>query len=149
MEQGKTLILSLNGTALGCVTDIDINFTQQFISTRDVVNVGWLTQIPEQKSGTISGSGLVVFEGRDVWYLNGFDTPTLVTWRYGTSDNANGFWTGSAWIQTYGESSQGSGFLIYNYSLVIDGRPTFTPGVTTGGGGGIGAMAIGSTFIVS
>ena len=139
--EGKDLVLMLNDSLIACCTDIDIAFDQTFMSTRNALSTGWQQQLPDQRSFNISGSGLVVFAGRNVWYVNGFQTPTLVSFRYGTmigayGNDLDGYWSGNAWIQTYGETSQGSGFAVYNFELIGDGEPTFQKST------GIGSMGI-------
>ena len=134
--QANSLVLSIDGSAVGCVTDIDINFSQTFLRTRSASSTGWQTQLPDERSFTISGSGLLLFVSRHVWYKKGFQTPVLVDWLYDTGTDGDGYFSGKAWVSTYGESSSGTGFVTYNYELVGDGAPTYVAAV------GIGAMVI-------
>ena len=148
MVQGGDIILSLEGVMIACVTDLSIQFSNTFFNIRTTQSTGWQERLHEGSDWKSSGSGLVSFAGRNVWYNNGFGTPVAVDFKYHTDSDLDGYWEGTCWISVYGESSSGTGFGTYNFELIGNGKPTFVP-QTVAPVGGIGAMIVGSTFVVA
>ena len=146
LVRANDVLVSFNSTQLACATDADINITVDMIPSRQPNDTMWSRSIPRGASWTANVSGLLFFATRNLIYTE-LAAFTSVTIRFHTAQANDGYFEGTAWVQSWGESSSSTGFATYNASFLGDGELTFVP--YTEPVDGIGNMIIGSTFIVT
>lgn len=120
-------------TPVAYATNCTIDFSRDLREsvTKDSTgggSTGWRTVRPGQKSPTISGEGLVAFEGdtnsniKPISELfNAFDDGTLVVWRMTTDVAGDEFMSGNCYITALNLGAGAEEDVTYSFTGEVDG----------------------------
>ena len=128
---GIDILFTLDGTLVACAAEADISIQVEMLEARQPDGDKSRNFIPDKIVAIINISGALTFEQRAHIYTP-LDDFAKVTFNYHTADSGDGGFSGSCWVQSWGESSPTNTFARYNASFIIDGLPVFISSSVSG-----------------